>query len=52
MAGDSADICEACSIIKVFFTLNLRPGMDSVTFSTYIIKFPDLKIGLLHGVHS
>ena len=44
MAGDSVDICEDCSIIKVFSTLNMRPRMDLVAFFTYIINFSDLKM--------
>ena len=36
MAGDSAHICQACSLIGLLFTLNLGPGMDSVANFTPI----------------
>ena len=44
MAGDSAHICQAYSIIGVVCTHNLRPGMNSAANFTFIKIFNDLKL--------
>ena len=37
-------IWQACDTILLHPTLNLRPGLNSVAFSTYIVKFPAFKL--------
>ena len=39
--------CSIC-IIPI---LNLRPGLNSGAFFTYIVKFPAFKLVSLHGLH-